>query len=205
MTLQAQSPVLPPVLSPIPQVDRRTLAKASGGALLAAAVVLVGFVLPAEYGVDPVGVGRALGINGMAMAAPAPEGVQATPSSSAAPTRATIIRTGQWREDTLTITLAPHTGQEVKAHMDSGDSFIFAWNAEGGPVRADMHGEVNNAAEGDFTSYWDEREIESGQGVFTAPFAGAHGWYWRNKGDTPVTVTVRLSGFYQDVFQPHGN
>jgi hypothetical protein len=188
-----------------PPVDRRTLAKASGAALLVAAVVLVGAVLPAEYGMDPTGAGRALGIDGMAMAAapsPAPASAAAT---TAVPDMASIIRTGEWREDTVTITLAPHSGQEVKAHMASGDSFVFAWQAEGGPVRADMHGEETNAAEGEFTSYWDDREIEAGQGVFTAPFAGAHGWYWRNKGDNPVTVTVRLSGFYRDVFQPEGS
>jgi hypothetical protein len=187
-------------------VDRRTLAKASGGALLVAGLVLVGAVLPAEYGVDPTGLGGALGLTGMAQAAAAtPADAAPATATLQMPDMAAIVRTGDWREDSLTITLAPHSGQEVKAHMASGDSFLFAWESAGGPVRADMHGEATNAAEGEFTSYWDDREIESGQGVFTAPFAGTHGWYWRNKGDTPVTVTVRLSGFYQDVFQPAGN
>ena len=42
------------------------------------------------------------------------------------------------------------------------------------------------------------------EGDFTAPFDGTHGWYFRNKGDTPVTVTVKTVGFYKDLFQPKG-
>jgi hypothetical protein len=40
----------------------RTLARLTIGALAAAGVVLVCFVLPAEYGIDPTGIGRATGI-----------------------------------------------------------------------------------------------------------------------------------------------
>ena len=74
----------------------------------------------------------------------------------------------------------------------------------GGPVKVDMHGEAPDATDGAFTSYWEEREQTNARGSFTAPFAGTHGWYWRNKGDTPVTVTVKTTGFYKDMFQPAG-
>ena len=104
----------------------------------------------------------------------------------------------------MTITLAPHSGQEVKAHMQQGDSFVFEWQSTGGPVKVDMHGEAPDATDGAFTSYWEEREQTSARGSFTAPYAGTHGWYWRNKGDTPVTVTVKTTGFYKDLFQPAG-
>jgi hypothetical protein len=131
----------------------------------------------------------------------APSGASA---AMALPGKTAITRTGAWRQDSLTITLPPHSGQEVKAHMRQGDSFIFTWKAVGGPVKVDMHGEHPNAAEGEFTSYWAEKEMEGAQGDFTAPFEGTHGWYWRNKGDTPVTVTVKTAGFYKDLFQPKG-
>jgi hypothetical protein len=42
-----------------------SLAKATGVALLVAAVVLVTAVLPAEYGIDPIGAGRAMGITSL--------------------------------------------------------------------------------------------------------------------------------------------
>lgn len=193
---------LPTRITPSPA----TLAKATGGAAIAAVAILTLFVLPAEYGIDPTGIGGALGLTGMVAAkAEAPEAAAAPVATvQALPTGASIARTGTLREDEMTITLAPHSGQEVKAHMQAGDSFVFSWKSTGGPVKVDMHGEKPDAAEGAFTSYWEEREQTSAQGHFTAPFAGTHGWYWRNKGDTPVTVTVKTTGFYKDLFQPKG-
>jgi hypothetical protein len=190
------------------QVDKTALAKASGLAAVLAALVLTLFVLPAEYGIDPTGAGKALGIAGMA-AAPAeaatvPQG-QGAPAPAAIPDKAAIARKGTWREDAMTIELEPHSGKEIKAHMDAGGSYVFEWSAKGGPVKLDMHGERTDAAEGEFTSYWEERELTGGKGVFTAPFAGTHGWYWRNKGETPVSVTVRVAGFHKDLFEPDGS
>lgn len=202
MTINTAS-ALPVRISPSPA----TLAKATGGAALAAVAIVTLFVLPAEYGIDPTGAGTALGLTGMvsgeaAETAPPPQA--AAPSDVAIPTKATIARTTGWREDAMTITLEPHSGQEVKAHMAKGDSFVFEWASTGGPVKAEMHGEKANAAEGDFTDYWKELEMTGGQGDFTAPFEGTHGWYFRNKGDTPVTVTIKTVGFYKDLFQPKG-
>jgi hypothetical protein len=39
------------------------------------------------------------------------------------------------------------------------------------------------------------------QGSFIAPFDGTHGWYWRNRGDQPVTVKLKVSGFYEKIFK----
>ena len=191
------------------QVDKAALAKASGVAAVVAAVVLSVFVLPAEYGIDPTGAGAAMGITGMAAAEGAvPVAKSAGPSAPTTlpiPDKAAISRTGTWRADELTIELAPHSGKEIKAHMGAGDSFVFEWASKGGPVKLDMHGERPDAPNGEFTSYWEERELTGGKGVFTAPFAGTHGWYWRNKGETPVSVTVRVTGFYKDLFEPEGS
>jgi hypothetical protein len=202
MTMQSAS-ALPTRISPSPA----TLAKATGGAALAAIAIVTLFVLPAEYGIDPTGVGSAIGLNGMVSgeakeSAPAPQA--AASSDVAIPTKATIAKSAAWRQDEMTITLAPHSGQEVKAHMAKGDSFIFTWASTGGPVKAEMHGEKTGATDGGFTDYWKELAMTGGQGDFTAPFDGTHGWYFRNKGDTPVTVTVKTVGFYKDLFLPKG-
>lgn len=190
------------------EASPRTLAKATGGALLAAAAIVVLFVMPAEYGIDPTGFGRMIGIAGMGAGsedevAPA-QAAAGGPVALAVPTKDTIIRQCDLRSDEMTITLAPHSGQEVKAHMLEGQSYVFEWSAKGGPVKVDMHGERPDAAEGEFTSYWAEKALTGGKGVFTAPFAGTHGWYFRNKGETPVTVTVKTAGFYNDLFLPQG-
>ena len=195
---------MPSRISPPPA----TLAKATAGAAIAAAVIATLFVLPAEYGIDPTGFGTAIGLTGMVSgeaeeAAPAATVATAAPTSDiAAPTKANISKSTPWRQDEMTITLEPHSGQEVKAHMVKGDSFVFQWASTGGPVKAEMHGEATGATDGSFTDYWKDLEITGGQGDFTAPFDGTHGWYFRNKGETPITVKVKTVGFYKDLFKP---
>jgi hypothetical protein len=190
-------------------VSAKGLAKASAGAAIAAAFVLTLFVLPAEAGIDPTGVGGALGLTRMSEASAA-EPVKAQAAAAAAtsfaiPGRASIEKKAALRSDEMEIRLPPHQGAEVKAHMQAGDHFVFRWESVGGPVKVDMHGEPPNAGDDEFTTYWKEPQLSSAQGSFTAPFAGIHGWYWRNKGETPVTVKVRTTGFYQDLFRPHAD
>lgn len=190
---------------PTAHASPAALVRASLGALAVAGAVLVLFVLPAEAGIDPTGVGSALGIAGMGTqeteaAEDAPAAALPT-ATAAAPTRETIVAQSPWRSDEQTIELEPHSGIEVKAHMLKGDGYTFEWQASG-PVKVDMHGEPPNAAEDEFTSYWIEKETTSQKGTFVAPIEGSHGWYWRNKGDTPVTVTLKVSGFYKDLYRP---
>lgn len=196
MTASAQSPY---------QAPPATLARASLTALAVGAAILVLFVLPAEYGVDPTGVGGALGLTRMAAGEEAADAVgpqaPAAPAAFAVPaqTQATIARATPFRTDEKTIVLQPGKGMEVKARMKAGDSFNFRWTATG-PVRADMHGEPTGGKDDEFTDYWKQKNISSGQGSFTAPFAGTHGWYWKNRETTPITVTVKLDGFYEGAF-----
>lgn len=190
---------------PTAHASPSALVKASLGALAVAGAVMVLFVLPAEAGIDPTGVGSALGIAGMGTGESESAGdASAAPVAAAAalaPTRESIESKSPWRADEETIVLEPHSGIELKAHMLKGDGYAFEWQATG-PVKVDMHGEPPNAAEDEFTSYWIDKETTSQKGTFVAPIEGSHGWYWRNKGDTPVTVTLKVSGFYKDLYRP---
>lgn len=185
------------------------LLKATGIAALVAAVVLVLFVLPAEYSVDPTGIGARLGLTAIreaedqeldaATVAAVSEVTDAPPISvldalwkTAAP----------FRSDEMSLTLAPDQGAEIKALMKVGDRMMFTWNAEGGGVSFDMHGEALNAGKDEFTSYLKGRDEAAGHGSFQAPFAGTHGWYWRNRGAEPVTVRVKTAGYYEKLFKP---
>jgi hypothetical protein len=64
-----------------------------------------------------------------------------------------------------------------------------------------MHGEKPDADD-EFTSYWEEKRFSNASGVFTAPFDGTHGWYWRNRENRPVAISLKVSGFYDALFQP---
>lgn len=186
-----------------------------GVSVLVAGLLLLSFVLPAEYGIDPTGIGARMGIVGMSATGDETEVTEETvpvaaPGGSEAPiatAESTRISSPVWqyaspyRSDELSLTLAPNDGAEIKAVMRKGERFVFSWEASG-LVNFDMHGEVAGSKSNEFTSYWKGRQEQSGHGAFVAPFDGTHGWYWRNRGTKPVTVTAKTSGFYEKLYRP---
>lgn len=171
-------------------------------AFLVAVLLLVTIILPAEYGLDPTGIGTRLGLFRPRAAASAVavsgEGEAAASSSGGGLLR----RTTPFRTDAMSLVLAPGEGAEIKAEMARGERFLFSWTADGGPVEVDMHGEAAGAAEDEYTSYWKDEEQVSDHGAFEAPVAGTHGWYWQNLGAAPVTITLKTSGYYARLFKP---
>ena len=165
----------------VPPVPLASLARAGAISLLVAAIVLVVAILPAEYGIDPTGLGETLGFTAVEVAAQAVSGEEETAIS-------------------MEFVLQPDEGIEVKVEMLEGESFVFEWISEGGPVNFDMHGEPPGQAD-QFTSYWAEMQQMGASGTFVAPITGTHGWFWRNRGEAPVTVRLNVSGFYEQVYQ----
>jgi len=181
--------------------SNKSLVKASLVALAIAGALLVTTILPAEYGIDPTGVGRALGLSAL-HAADADDPVAGAKDEALAARGAVLKSDIPYRSDAVEVLLAPHQGAEIKAVMEKGQSFIFHWEADGGPVYFDMHGDPPNARENEFTSYWIGESQASASGNFEAPFKGVHGWYWENRGDTPVTIRLKTSGFYDSLYMP---
>lgn len=188
-----------------PQLLRSTLI-----ALVTAAVLLVTVVLPAEYAVDPTGVGRMLGLTQMgeikqqlASEAKAEVGTTepvATVASTAEPDIAPAASPQEpapeaWR-DVVTLTLAPDQAAEIKLTMKKGEVAPYEWTASPGHVNSDLHAD---GAGGLFTSYRKGRAETSDAGELTADFDGAHGWYWRNRSAVPVTITLRTNGSYSEI------
>ena len=192
------------------------LTKATALALIVAGAILITAVLPAEYGIDPTGIGKGLGLTTLSASTNANTASTLLPAASTATlpnstavvapvvqaSTATVTKSGvPFRSDEMSLTLQPDEGSEIKAAMRKGEQFVFTWVADGGKVNFDMHGEQPNAGE-KFTSYWKDKQQTSAQGIFVAPFDGTHGWYWRNRGDKPVTVKVNVSGFYEKLYRP---
>jgi hypothetical protein len=182
-----------------PQRSSGQLLRATLTAALVAALILVTTVLPAEYGLDPSGAGRALGIV-RPSAGPFSAGAASSEGASSSAERALLKSPTSFRSDEMTVDLEPGEGAEVKASMAAGQRLVFSWVAEG-PVDVDMHGEAAATA-GGAHSYWKEGGQSSGHGAFEAPFAGAHGWFWQNLGAASVKVRVKTSGFYEKLYRP---
>lgn len=191
--------------------SRSQVLKGTAVAVLIGVLLLTFVVLPAEYGVDPTGIGARIGLKAMGAASDQEEDEPTQTDDAADPAAASTpisVFDAVWksdvpfRTDEMSLTLQPNEGGEIKALMQPGERLVFSWTAEGGAVNFDMHGEETNAGNDEFTSYWKGRAATNGSGAFQAPFAGTHGWYWRNRGSEPVTVRVKTSGYYEKLFRP---
>ncbi len=87
---------------------------------------------------------------------------------------------GAPRTETVTVTLKPGKGAEVQAELDSGQGLVFHWSASA-DVAVDLHGERPDA-QSEYTSYDIQAGQREGAGTLVAPFAGTHGWFWKNRG-----------------------
>lgn len=200
----------------IPPIDgailtgRRELVRGLVVSFLIAAAILVGAVLPAEYGIDPLGVGRALGLTalraGEPAAAAAPSGpapTTAAPASGPVGTPASARQVPPYRSDTRTVELAPGKGIEIKTRLEKGATLVYSWKTrDGAKVLHDFHGEPLGAKADVFESFIKDAQASESRGYLVAPFTGTHGWYWKNRTGAPVTVELQVSGFYTDVFNP---
>jgi hypothetical protein len=169
--------------SPPPATGRQLLV-ASGLATGIAALVLVLLVLPAEHGIDLLGTGRLLGIDALAD----PRAAAVTPEPAG------------FRKDTTEIVLGPYQSIEYKYRMASGATLLYAWGATG-ELRYDLHGEPEVGPEGFAESFDAQESATAGNGTFTAPFSGIHGWYWENYGRADVTIKLRTAGFYTEAIE----
>ena len=155
----------------------KRIALATLAALVAANAAFFAFVLPAEFGLDPTGVGRTLGLVGLA----------GTPSVDAHRTETTLV------DDTRVFELAPFESVEFKYDLAAGDGLVYAWRASG-EVVFDLHAEPEGAEPGTAESFAQGRGSEDA-GTYVAPFPGIHGWFWENRRAETITVTLRIAGF----------
>lgn len=128
-----------------------------------------------------------------AAAAPTPDPVEAAVAEAAAPEPATP----EWRDE-VSYTLNPGEGIEVKLSMEEGQTARFFWTANGSVVNFDLHGDGS----GESISYEQGRAVPEAAGDLTAAFTGNHGWFWRNRTEAPVTVTLRTGGDYAEIKAP---
>jgi hypothetical protein len=184
--------------------SRAALINASALALAAATTVLLVAVLPAEYGVDPLGTGKALGLSAISQAdTAAVEGPPIATDAGLVPTvlahKAAAYYPAEYKFDSREITLQPYDYLEYKYHLQMGAQMLFSWKASAAVVQ-EFHGEPDDGPEGYFESY-DKATRQGADGTLTAPYAGIHGWYWENTGGDPVTIRLTTAGFYDGALE----
>ena len=169
-----------------PAPSKAKLAISTLAALAVAGIVLVAVVLPAEYDIDPLGTGDALGLV-----------VLSGPPAGAIPVRADgLVAAGSsYRTDSRTFELEPGGFVEYKYRLEAGRAMLYSWTASGW-VRSEMHSEADGAAAGTAEFFEVVEQTLFRHGSYVAPFPGIHGWYWLNEGTDTVTVTLHAAGFF---------
>ena len=176
------------------------------GALVLAALIVLGAILPAEFNRDPLGVGKLTGV--IRLWAPGEKKVGV--NDAAGPLAREYP--APFRSDVVEIPLgdflagADSSELEYKVHMKKGATLIYSWEVVGAANANDFHydfhghttptaAETAKGVQMTVATYRQAFGLKQ-QGALTAPFDGIQGWQFSNSSETPVTVRLRLSGFY---------
>jgi hypothetical protein len=195
---QGTTNVPPPVQAP----PVRTLVKASAIALVVATILLVTVVFPAEYGIDLLGTGDALGLSVLSGGTAPEEPVPPPAGEKVAPLQEGpfALYPAAFKVDSRDLVLGPYEYVEYKYHLERGATMLFSWRASG-DVMHDMHGDPEGQSSSTAAVSFDTRPRRQADGSFEAPFTGIHGWYWENPGGETITVRITTAGFYTSAHQ----
>jgi hypothetical protein len=173
--------------APVPSLKK--LLTATGIALLLAGAILITIVLPAEYGIDPLGTGRALHLSDLANATERPQKPAAalaaatnasettpevtsinpvlvpSPTGDAPTVKNTLIAQRRpFQFDSREITLAPGEGMEIKYNMRKGAGLTYSWTASA-TLFYEFHGEPDVKPAGkEGTDYYESYDLDDKKG-----------------------------------------
>jgi len=170
-----------------PVQSLKTLLISSITAVILAFIILVCFVGPAEFGIDPTGLGSKMGLTVLAK----------SPSTDSKTTiNCPAGKQAQDWSDIVIITIPANSGLEYKFYIKKENKLVYTWKTNGEKLYFDFHGEPAGDTTGYFKSFNETTDYQS-TGSLIAPFTGAHGWYWENKTSTPIKVMLKTKGQYE--------
>ena len=151
--------------------------------MVIAVSILITVILPAEFGIDHTGIGSMLGLDAL---------------NNPNEITAIISRSGEgdleFRQDEVEVLISANSGLEYKFFLEMHSNINYEWSSPS-PLYFDMHGEPEGDTTGYFESYG--ASITNGmKGSVTVPFAGSHGWYWRNDTDENISISLKTLGNY---------
>ena len=176
-------------------------------AIIVAIILLIMVILPAEYGTDPTGVGKILGLKEMGEIKISL--LEESQNESSQENNTSSIKTDSVEQvmvnntinnDVVEITIEPGKAIEIKLEMKSGSLVQYEWKTIKGGLNYNLHGDGYKGSQ-QFISYKKGRMVPSDSGELKAEFDGYHGWFWRNREKFSVTVSLQTSGDYIQIKQ----
>ena len=180
------------------RVPKDKLIRNTGIAALIAIVLLLTIILPAEYDIDPTGVGSVLGIRGLSHQA-AVENVNAEieESAMAAASPLHINHQPPLKFVDVDLVLEPYGQGEFKLKMQANARLSYLWHSGTDLVYADLHGHTlvvgEDGEEEIVVRYLETQEGTGEAGQCDTPFGGDQGWYVLNLETRPINIRVQIS------------
>ncbi|PLX49217.1 MAG: transmembrane anchor protein [Desulfobulbaceae bacterium] len=184
------------------------LIKSTIVAAVAAAFLLIVAILPAEYGIDPTGMGKVLGLTTMgetktslAQEAAVRDMDETAAAKAIQPVQDVkpkpVETATTLRKDSLEISLAPNEGKEIKLTLNKGERARYVWHTDGAAANFDGHSDsvkhqINYQS-------WQKGRSQREEGELIAEFDGKHGWFWRNRTSQPMKITLQVEGEYSAI------
>ena len=197
------------------QPKAKRLWVATVAALGAAVIILTTAILPAEYGIDPTGIGGALGLTALSGQAgrtleivdvlggnqdvksvEIPDFGEPVPLPNP---EIAQIEAAPPQTRTVTVTIPAEKETEIKTVLRQGKVILYSWSVDRGDIYTDFHGHDPEVSSEFWVRYEEQQQGTGGNGSLVAPFGGEHGWYWLNYNGFPVTVTLQVTGYYDDI------
>lgn len=186
-----------------------------GLAVTVGVIVLLTIVLPAEYGVDPLGTGALLGLN--AINADPTRTIEITDVlggneeltqveipdfGEPAPLPNPAVHQDEGRPAqvrTMQVAIGSGEETEIKTVLPEGKMLLYSWQVDRGDIYSDFHGHSPELGADFWVRYEEHQEGSGNEGSLVAPFSGEHGWYWLNYNEFPVIVTLTVNGYFDDI------
>ncbi len=163
-------------------ISNKTLIKNSLLAIVIAVSIFYSIIYPVEFGKDPLGTGKLLGLPVLQV-------------SNNLETQLVNKNRYDFQKESVDIIVPANSGLEYKFKLTQFSNLTYQWTSET-PLYFDFHGEPK----GDTTGYFESYTIATSnkmEGSTTVPFEGVHGWYWKNTSDEEVLVTLTTQGNYE--------
>ena len=183
-------------MNTLPTASIKSLVFSCIASFILAVFILLIAVLPAEYNIDPTGLGEKLGLTILAQKQDAGM-IEPAVISCPDPVKTDEVKqpVDKW-QDSVMITVPAKKGLEYKFHIEKDQKLEFVWKTDGSALYFDFHGEPQGNTTGYFKSFKESNQSQS-SGTLIAPFTGSHGWYWENKTNKTVIINLKTRGKYK--------
>jgi hypothetical protein len=177
-------------------------------ASITTAILFLAFLLPACYGIDPLGWGAKLGILGSQTTVDhahtanntqpsSPNSAQSHGNAAVTPPVAAPLEDDPLsvRTNTVELIVPPKQGLDYRLAMERDYDLDYIWKTNGKSVASELRGESDDGKIRSKT--FAKLTSPAGKGFFIIPFNGRFGWHWENSADQPVTIRLTVKGHYK--------